>query len=190
MRFGMIAIGLALMLAPAAALPYPSSVTWHLGGFMSGPYRLSVDLENGIVTEAKTPPGKFGDGAGLRTSELAVTLTRQLTQQELYALRQAAEIVWQKGAVWTFDDVPVPDAPPSPDPKKYDPDVWSRWMTAKMRALDSCNTSDALGRFEMVKNGVTKDYEFSTPCMNDNGDWLFHLMGCAAHPEREDCKRD
>jgi len=91
-----IIASIVLALVPAGAQPYPSSVTYHLGGAMSGPYRLSVDLEKGVVSEATPPPDKYGDGAGLRTSELPETASRTLTAPELDRLRKAAEAVWDE----------------------------------------------------------------------------------------------
>ena len=76
----------------------PSTVTYLLGGVMSGPYRLTVDLETDHLSEAKPPPGVHGDGARVSAADLPETARRALTPAERDTLRALAVPVWRDGA--------------------------------------------------------------------------------------------
>ncbi len=167
MRNLAIAACLVLFAAPSSAHDWPTRVTYGLGGIVSGPYRVSADLVTGTVSEASTPPGAIGDGAGLRTDDLPVTKTRQLPPNEWHRLRRLAAIVWRRGPVRTQPSVVVKGriAPPI-----------------------VCNTPDALGRFDIVKDGVTRTFDFSTPCMSADGDRLLKALTCGANPDQAYCK--
>ena len=177
-NFLMIVAG-ALCVYPAAADELPTSVTYSLGGVMSGPYRLSADLASGVLSEATHPRGKIGDGAGLSTDELQVTGTRTLTPEELKPLRQAAGAVWTNGAdIFAAMRKARADMPAEQ----------RRTQDQKFQAAARCMTMDAMGRFDIVKNGVTKNYLFSIPCMNDDAKRLFALLSCGIRPDQMSCK--
>lgn len=72
-------------------------VTYLLGGPMSGPYRVSADLRAGVVSEAKPPQGKRGDGAGLDAMTMPITRTRPLPPATAARLQTLAAAVWQNG---------------------------------------------------------------------------------------------
>lgn len=135
-----------------AAPDAPASATYSLGGLLSGPYRVSADLVDGVAAEAKPPPGVSGDAAGVRISDLPVTKTRRLTPQELRALRGLAEAVWERGAM----------SPP--------------------RSCAPC--TDAIGRIDIVRAGVTRSFDVPLACMNVEAERLVRGLGCAADPER------
>ncbi|MBI0537697.1 hypothetical protein D9599_19230 [Roseomonas sp. KE2513] len=78
--------------------PLPSTVSYLLGGVVSGPYRLTVDLETGRLSEAKPPPGVHGDGARVSAADLSETARRALTPAERNTFRVLAAPVWRDGA--------------------------------------------------------------------------------------------
>ena len=88
----------SLVAAVAADPVLPSTVTYLLGGVVSGPYRVTVDLEAGRLSEAKPAAGVHGDGARVSAADLPETAGRALTRAERDALRVLAAPVWRDGA--------------------------------------------------------------------------------------------
>jgi hypothetical protein len=68
-------------LGSCADPPVATRVTYVLGGMMSGPLRLTADLDAKIVRQADHPPGQSGDGARLNAWTMPVTSTRGLTPE-------------------------------------------------------------------------------------------------------------
>ena len=91
-------IGALLALCAGTAAAEPDGVTYLLGGAASGPYRVSVNLDAGVATEAVPPAGKHGDGAGLSAAEMPVTATRALPPGAAARIRRLAAPVWDAGA--------------------------------------------------------------------------------------------
>lgn len=159
-----IAIGLSPVAASAA--PQVSSIVYSLGGLMSGPYRVSADLAAATASEAKTPPGVFGDGARVSTASLPVTSTRPLAPGAVRKLDALASAVWKDG----------PDKPI----------VESRHYIGRRAVISftPCQPSlDAQGRFDIVRHGVTHTFNFSTVCMNKTADELLTALTCDANPD-------
>ena len=100
MRVLILPLLLASSLAAAASADptLPGTVTYLLGGVVSGPYRLTVDLETGRLSEAKPAPGIHGDGARVSAADLPETAGRALTPAERDRLRVLAAPVWRDGA--------------------------------------------------------------------------------------------
>lgn len=103
MRSPVLSLLFAGSLAAAAAAavddpPLPKTITYLLGGAVSGPYRLTVDLETDHLSEAKPPPGVHGDGARVSAADLPETARRALTPAERDTLRALAVPVWRDGA--------------------------------------------------------------------------------------------
>jgi hypothetical protein len=95
--FSLLFAGCAITAATATD-PAPSTVTYLLGGVLSGPYRLTVDLDAGHLSEAKAPPGIRGDGARVSAASLPETASRALTHAERDTFRALAAPVWRDGA--------------------------------------------------------------------------------------------
>ncbi|MFT8243369.1 hypothetical protein [Roseomonas sp. BN140053] len=89
---------LALLLAGAEAPPPPTRVTYLLGGLLSGPYRLSADLEARTLVEAATPRGARGDAARLRAADLPDTARHPLAPPEAERIGRLAAAVLDRGA--------------------------------------------------------------------------------------------
>jgi len=102
MRVPVLSLLLASSLVAGAAAaddpPLPSTVIYLLGGAVSGPYRLTVDLETDRLFEAKPPPGTHGDGARVFAADLSDTARRALTPAERDTFRVLAASVWRDGA--------------------------------------------------------------------------------------------
>jgi len=135
-----------------------TNVTYALGGIMSGPYRVSADLESGIATEARPPPGVHGDGARVSAFDMPATTSRSLSSEEVLAIRKFASAVWKKGPVSTSKCPPGVMPPP-----------------------------DALGRFDIVDAGVTRSFVLPTPCMSPEADNLLRTLTCGANPKNYGC---
>lgn len=71
-------------------------VTYLLGGTVSGPYRLTADLEAGTIAEGATPAGMSPDSAPAAT--LPPTLQRPLSPAEQARIQNLAAVVWANGA--------------------------------------------------------------------------------------------
>lgn len=97
LAFLLLLVG-TLTAAAADDAPSPSAVTYLLGGIVSGPYRLTVDLEAGRLSEAVPPPGVRGDGARVSAADLSETTSRALTSAARDTLRVLAAPVWRDGA--------------------------------------------------------------------------------------------
>jgi len=144
----------------------------------------------GVVSEAEHPPGKFGDGAGLKTADLPVTARRTLTPTELSELREIAAKVWREGATSA-----PPSLGPAPSRKQLSAGAYKREMQRRRRILDaafrkslSCITVDAIGQFQFTKNGVIKTEDFSIPCMSADASRLLKALHCGVRPDEKHCK--
>lgn len=71
-------------------------VTYLLGGTVSGPYRLTADLESGTIAEGATPAKISPDGAPAAT--LPATSQRRLAPAEQARIQNLAAAVWANGA--------------------------------------------------------------------------------------------
>lgn len=153
--------------SPASAAPHVTSIMYALGGVMSGPYRVSADLAGATASEAKTPPNAHGDGAGISTASLPVTGTQSLSPAAVRKLDALASAVWRDG----------PERKP----------VTTRHVDKHGRVslgIDFCQPSlDALGRFEIVRSGMKRTFDFSTVCMTKTADRLLATLTCAANPD-------
>lgn len=97
-RIGALAL-MVLVLPAWQEVAEIREVTYLFGGLMSGPYRVSADLRAGVVSEAKPPEGKRGDGAGLNAGTMPATRTRPLPPTDAAHLQALAASVWRNGAV-------------------------------------------------------------------------------------------
>ncbi len=136
----------------------PAQVTYTLGGIVSGPYRVAADLATGVVTEAQPPQGRYRDGARLNALTMPVTAHRSLTPAALDAVRGLASQVFADGAF------------ACPDPAK------GMMMSA-----------DAIGRFDVVQDGVTHASSAATACLTPIGDALLRALTCGIDPQRPGC---
>ena len=85
------------------------SVTYHIGGFMSGPYRLSLDFVDHSISEATPPSGAAGDASGIKTKDLPVTNKFRIAQQDEESIRHLAFKVLESGPLAS------PSCPPQID---------------------------------------------------------------------------
>lgn len=84
-------------IADAEEPALPNAIIYLLGGVVSGPYRLTVDLQNDRLMEAKPPPGVRGDGARVFAADIPETARRALTPGERDTFRALGATVWRDG---------------------------------------------------------------------------------------------
>jgi hypothetical protein len=150
--------GFAVFLfAVCSCSPLPTSVTYTLGGVVSGPYRVSADLGSGVAAEAKPPPGRHGDGAELNALTMPITVSRSLAAQDVRNIQRLAGAVSGNG--------------PASPPKECPPTM----------------TADAIGRFDIVQGGATHTFLFPTPCMTPAAGDLLSSLVCGADPDGRNC---
>lgn len=151
----------------------PASITYSLGGAESGPYRVSVDLTTGILSETKYSWDLRG---GVVQHAPEPSTTRTLTGDQLKILQDLADTIWEKGV---GIEVEVPSC-----------DHCSKAERARAMSqiqFPACSM-DAMGRFEIVKAGATKTYDFEMPCINKAASKLLDTLSCDAAPDSRFCK--
>jgi hypothetical protein len=158
---------MALTMPCAASEPVtdpPTKITYALGGFMSGPFRLSVDLVTGEVEVAKAPPRNKRPPA-----DLPVTQRFKASDGDLSQLRSLAVAVWAYGA--------------------DDPGETIEHGAGQSIELKPCQASgDAMGNFEIERGAVKKSFDFSMPCLSAPANLLLDKLLCLPHPETPNCR--
>ena len=145
---------LPVLLCGAAPAPTPATVTYVLGGVVSGPYRLAADLRAGTAEEALPPRGKFGDGARLDPWTMPATSHRRLSARDRAAIGTLASAILADGIVSPVR-CPITAPPPPPDALV----VFAVGMSpgAEPRRLSTasqCLTDDASRLQQLLRNAA------------------------------------
>jgi hypothetical protein len=153
----------AFTITGAADLPPPSKVTYMLGGIMSGPYRLSVDLATGEVEVATAKPRDPRPSA-----DLPVTQRFTAPETELVKIRALAVAVWAYGA-------------------SNPGEIIERGRRIELRECQA--SSDAMGNFDITRGTETRSFDFSQPCLSAPANLLLDRLLCLPRPDAPDCGR-
>jgi hypothetical protein len=159
MKFGVLLLPLAFSSCPTTAGMPPTRVTYVLTGMMSGPYRITADLERGIVEEAESPVRPGRDQPRANPLTLPVTKSRALDAQAVDAIRRAESDVFAKGA-----------NSESKCPRGYIPTV------------------DAFLTFYITKAGVTSSRSTPGACETEEASALQRILFCSADPSGHGCE--